>query len=179
MHKILLALTGAALSAAVVAFPVYANQGPASPARTNTQFRITPGDLTITAPASANLGTGSQSGGTLVGHLGSVVVTDNRGDNPASWTASVKSSIFTDTSNGNTIPASQVTYAPGATTSSSGSGGVFTPGATVPLSASNQTAYTASGFVGANSATWNPTLTVNTSTGPAGTFTGVITHSVA
>ena len=63
MHKILLALTGAALSAAVVAFPVYANQGPASPARTNTQFRITPGDLTITAPASANLGTGSQSGG--------------------------------------------------------------------------------------------------------------------
>src|SRR5438309_2079856 len=80
MHKILLALTGAALSAAAVSFPVYADHASGSrTADTDTTFTITRGDLTITAPSSADLGSGSISDGSFSGQLGNVTVTDDRG----------------------------------------------------------------------------------------------------
>jgi hypothetical protein len=173
MHKILLAVAGAALSAASVAFPVYANT---PTAQTTTTFTLTSGALTISAPTSANLGSHTVSG-TFSGQLGNVAVTDNRGLNPAGWTANVSSSDFTDGTD--TIHPGSLMYNAGGVVSSSGTGGTIAASPAFALSSSNQAAYTASTFNGDNSLTWNPLITVNASGTVAGSYTGTITHSVA
>jgi hypothetical protein len=178
MHKILLGLAGAAVSAALAAFPVYAQSSTSQD--TTTLFSLTGGSLSITAPPTANLGAGTTSSTTLSGQLGNVVVTDNRGQNTI-WTAKVHSTPFTDTSNNShVIPASAVSYSPGALVTSTGvAGDVFTPGAGGALSATDQTAYSAT-VDGDNSATWNPTLTLTVPMGAAAAqYSGTVTHSVA
>ena len=69
--------------------------------------------LTLTAPASANLGSGAP-GTTISAAIGPVTVTDDRALLTASWTVTAAE---TDFANGaQTIPASDASYAPGTIT---------------------------------------------------------------
>jgi hypothetical protein len=121
---------------------------------TTVTFAVTSGALTMTAPSAANLGSGAP-GSTISGALGSVSVSDNRALLSASWTVTASASNFT-TGTGTpaeTIPAGDVSYAPGVT-GSSGSGD--------------------------NSASWDPTISVAVPVAAVnGTYTGVISHSVS
>jgi hypothetical protein len=158
---------------------------PARAATTTTTFTLSAGALSISAPASKDLGTGATGGGTVSAQLGTVAVTDNRGTTLGSWTATVSSTDFT-TGGGTaseTIGKAQVTYWSGLATASSGTG-TFTAGQASAVSAQDlstaRTAFSASAVVGNNSVSWNPTVTVNVpSSAVAGTYTGTITHSVA
>ncbi|MER6176391.1 hypothetical protein [Streptosporangium sp. NPDC001681] len=139
--------------------------------------------LSITVPASANLGSGA-AGGTISASLGTVTVVDSRGGMPT-WTATVSATNFT-TGGGSpaqTITKADVSYWSGPATGSSG-GGNRTPGQAtaaqaVPLSAS-VTAFSGRKALGVtNSTSWGPTLVVTLATAVTGAYTGVITHSVA
>jgi len=174
-------------SAAVGAFALAcaaATLSPAHAADTTTTFTLTAGTLTISAPASGNLGSVTTGTATTSAQLGSVAVTDNRGALLGSWTASVSTTDFTTggaTSN-ETIAKTAVDYWSGVA-STTGTG-VFTPGQTlvankVTMSVA-RTAYSATGVVGLNTATWNPTMIVNIpSAAVAGVYSGTVTHSVA
>ena len=158
---------------------------PAQAAGTTTTFTLAAGSLSISAPASKNLGTGSTGGGTVSAQLGTVTVTDDRGTLLGTWTATVSSTDFTTGGGtGNeTIGKGQVTYWSGAATATSGAG-TFTPGQATSANAQDlsvaRTAFSASALVGNDSASWNPTVTVNVpSAAVAGTYTGTVTHSVA
>ncbi|MEU8272280.1 ice-binding family protein, partial [Sphaerisporangium sp. NPDC049002] len=138
------------------------------------------GTLSISVPATANLGSAPAGAGGVSSPLGAVTVTDTRGGPSTGWTATVSSTDFTTggASAPETIAKRSVTYAPGSATSTTGSG-TFTPGTSGDLG-SPRTAFSVSGGTGDNSATWNPTITVTLP--PAvvgGTYTGTITHSVA
>ncbi|GAA4230574.1 hypothetical protein FHR32_003622 [Streptosporangium album] len=136
------------------------------------------GALSITMPAPANLGSAATA--TVSAHLGDVTVTDTRGAPAAAWTATVGSTDFTtgDATPPETIPKEYITYSPGSATTTTGDA-TFTPGTPDDLG-SARTAFSASDGTGSNSATWNPTITVTLPAGVvAGTYTGIITHSVA
>jgi hypothetical protein len=158
---------------------------PARAADTTTTFTLAAGALSISAPASSDLGSGSTGAGTLSAQLGTVTVTDSRGALLGTWTASVSSTDFTTggaTAN-ETVAKGQVTYWSGAATASSGTA-VFLPGQAAAVNAQalsvGRTAFSASAIIGNNSASWNPTVTVNVpAAAVAGTYTGTITHSVA
>ena len=152
---------------------------PAAAADTTATVTVTGGFLTITAPTTAgNLGTRGNSvgGGTISGPLGQVQVEDARGAAAGSgWVASVISSAFTPPA-GPAIAASAVSY----------NAGVVTKVGTATYTANNPSnltgvspAVTATGITGDNSATWNPTITVNVGGGmAAGVYSATITHSV-
>jgi hypothetical protein len=158
---------------------------PAHAATTSTTFVLTAGSLSISAPASKNLGSAATGSATISAQLGTTTVTDNRGALLGSWTSTVSSTSYTTgggTAN-ETIPNSAVTYWSGGATASSGTG-TFTPGQATSGNAvalsSSQTAFSASAVVGNNTVSWNPTVTVNIpSAAVAGTYSGTITHSVA
>jgi hypothetical protein len=175
----LLGLAAAATAAATAVVPA----GPALAAATGsttTTFTISTGTLSISVPATANLGTVASGSSSVSALLGNVQVTDLRASLSGSWTTTVSSSDFvTGTGTGpETVPNSDVTYAPGALVGSSGTG-TFTPGATGTLAAP-RTAYTATSEVGDTVATWDPQITVQLpSSAVNGTYTGTITHSVA
>ncbi len=173
-------------AAAVIAVVGFAAPAPAEASgATTVTFTLTGGALTIAAPASANLGSGLTGSSNLSGQLGPVTVTDARGATLGSWTASVVSTDFTTgggTSN-ETIPKADIVYASGAATATTGVG-VFTPGQlTIALGqalSQSRTAYAATGVVGNNTVTWNPTVQVNVpAAAVTGTYTGTVTHSVA
>ncbi len=174
MRKIML-LTPIVASAALVllaAGPAFADPD----AGTGTTFELTGGTLDISAPAGpVNLGSGpvNVDGQTFVGSLGNVTVTDNRG-NTLGWGTTALSTAFT--AGELTVPASVVSYAETAATTT---GTVtVTPAAAADLSTASPVE-TADGVVGANSATWNPNISIAV---PAGTQTGLyaatLTHSV-
>jgi hypothetical protein len=178
MAKKRTALVGAVLSVLAFALPAHA-------ADTTTTFSLAGGSLSISAPASRDLGSGSTGGGTVSAQLGSVTVTDNRGALVGTWTASVSSTDFTTggASANETIAKGQVTYWSGTATASSGVA-VFAPGQASAANAQalsvSRTAFSATAIVGNNSASWNPTVTVNVpAAAVAGDYTGTITHSVA
>lgn len=76
-----------------------------------------------------------------------------------------------------TINGSNVTYDPGTATAETNP--PHTPGTAGTL-ASARTAFSRTSGDGANSVSWNPTLTVNVPAGNvSGTYTGTVTHSVA
>lgn len=114
-----------------------------------------------------------------------MTVTDNRGAHVGTWTASVSSTDFTTggaTAN-ETIAKGRITYWSGTATASSGVA-VFLPGQVLAANAQalsvSRTAFSASAIVGNNSASWNPTVTVNVpAAAVAGDYAGTITHSVA
>jgi hypothetical protein len=178
--------TGLALAAGTIALvvtaPVAAHA--ATSGDTTVTFTVTAGALSITVPASVDLGSGPP-GGTITGNMGPVTVTDQRGALTAAWTATVSSTDFT-TGGGTpaeTISKSNVSYWSGPATATTGVG-VFTPGQLTALLAQSlsvpRTAFTLTLGVGNNSATWNPSLIVNVPAGAvAGTYTGTVTHSVA
>lgn len=112
-------------------------------------------------------------------------MTDNRALGSASWTATVTGTAFVSGSGTGqqTIPLAQVNYWSGPATATSG-GGTFTPGQPSAANAVDltvgQVAFTLTGGSGVNSASWNPTVSVQIQAGAvAGTYTATITESVA
>src|SRR5450755_978991 len=130
--------------------------------------------LTISVPARADLGTAPAGATSISGDLGDVTVT---AAGTGSWTATVTS---TDFSNGvSTIPAANIHYsAPVATTT--GSVVLGAPESATLSNSISQTVQTAVAVAGDTTATWNPTLTVTLPPSlTQGTYTAIITHSVA
>lgn len=141
--------------------------------------------LSITVPSSANLGSGA-AGDTISASLGEVTVVESRPGN-RNWTATVSATDFTTGSGlpAQTITKANVSYWSGQITDSSGTGnripGQPTAAQRVPLSTS-VTAFKGSKGPGQAelSTTWEPTLVITIPAAAAtGTYTGVITHSVA
>jgi hypothetical protein len=136
------------------------------------------GVLSITAPASADLGTATP-GGTASGQLGVVQVTDDRAG-VAGWTATVSATDFITGAGrpAETIPVADVQYliAGLATTGSA----TFTPTSGTVLSGTAQAVVTATNVDGDNSASWNPQIQVSVPPGAVwGTYAATITHSVS
>ncbi len=140
--------------------------------------------LSVSAPASASLGSGA-AGSTLSGQLGTVSVAAS---GTLGWTASVSvSAPFTVTQSGQsaTFPATRLRYWSGPATATGGGLGLScTPGQLTSVLAQTlaftRTAFACTlGVIGSSSASWNPTLVVQSQSGDfAGTYTGTITHSV-
>lgn len=152
---------------------------------TTTTFTLTGGELAITVPNSADLGSAATGTATIAAQLGAISVADGRGTLNGSWAASVASTDFTTGAGSaeETVANSNADYWSGGATSTTGTG-TFTPGqatagASEPLGAP-ATALTATSVVGNNTATWNPTVNINIpSASVEGTYTGTITHSVS
>jgi hypothetical protein len=168
MRKLLLlASVGAAFAVAV---------GPAV-ADTPATFDITTGGISLSAPtASVLLGSRTATvgaGAAISGPLGVVSVTDTRGGTTG-WTASVIATAF---SGPVAVPALNISYLAGTITGA----GPATFTATAGLNLTGVVPVVAASLVtGANSASWNPTVTVLTPSGlPVGTYSTTITHSVA
>ncbi|WP_428964910.1 hypothetical protein [Micromonospora fluostatini] len=141
------------------------------------------GGLSITVPATANIGHGIE-GASVSGLLGPVTVLDQRSSLTPNWTASVISTDFVTGggSSGETIPNINVSYWSGPATATSGTG-TFTPGQPGPgdqqIINVPRTAFSKTGGSGNNFATWNPTLVVNIPPSTVqGTYRGTVTHSV-
>jgi alpha-tubulin suppressor-like RCC1 family protein len=142
------------------------------------------GFLSISVPSSATL-PAVAPGTTASAALGTVTVTDNRALGSTSWTATVTGTTFI-TGTGTpqqTIPLTQITYWSGPATATSGSG-TFIPGQPTASNAVNLTvprvAFSLTGGSGVNSASWNPTLSVQVpAAAVAGTYTATITESVS
>ena len=147
---------------------------------TTVTFSVTVGALTMTAPGSVNLGTGSP-GTTISGQLGEVVVTDATASLAASWTATASSTNWllvggTNTA-AETIPAGDVTYDPGDV---SHTGTITVTPHTIQLSGTAQTVVAGTAGVGNNSATWNPNLEVAVpSAAVGGDYSATLTQSVS
>lgn len=145
---------------------------------TTVTFAITTGALSLTAPASVDLGSGAP-GDTISGDLGLVTVTDNRALLTAAWTATAASTNFTTgggTTN-ETIPATDVTYDPGTVDHV---GTITTTGTLITMSNSAQTVVTGTAGVGNNTASWTPLISVAVpSAAVGGAYTGTITQSVS
>ncbi|MEW2385776.1 hypothetical protein AB0873_27320 [Micromonospora sp. NPDC047707] len=180
MRKPLLTLTAAAAAAVALASPAAA----APSGDTIVTFTVATADLNITVPAAVNLGS-VFAGNSITGELGNVTVTDERAALTATWTATVSASSFT-TGSGTpeeTIVPGLVEYWSGPALATSGTG-IFVPGQpsqadAVTLSVP-RTAFAKTSGSGNNSATWAPDIRIavpNTAVG--GTYSGVITHSVA
>lgn len=157
---------------------IVAPAGPAT-AATGVTLTVVGGSLSITVPATAALGTWTNSvaGGTLSTALGQVQVNDARSPAAGSgWVATVISTALTPSA-GPTIGAALIGYTVGPITKV----GTATYVANNPVAIDGVVAaVTASGITGDNSATWNPTIDVNIPGGIAsGVYTGTITHSVA
>ena len=121
------ALPAAAATSALAA-PAAPAGGPGSSEGTPVTFEVTTGGtLGITVPdGPVDLGTGAV-GTTIgtIGDFGAVTVTDNRGVNPATWTAAVYSTSFVNSvTPADVIPVGDATYLTGAVTA--------TPGQTPP-----------------------------------------------
>ncbi|MDI2031100.1 hypothetical protein QFW96_20885 [Saccharopolyspora sp. TS4A08] len=175
MRRVVLGTTAALL--VVGATPAYAVD-------TAVTFTVQGAALTVAGPANASLPSAS-IGAPTSGPLGTVTVSDQRGVVPAPWTSTVNSTDFVTGASGpsETIPNGNISYASGPATSTAGAG-TFTPGQpttgdAVPLDTA-KTAFSHVGGGGANTAGWNPRLTVNVPpTAAQGTYTGTVTHSVA
>jgi hypothetical protein len=158
-------------------------------ANTPVTFSVTSsGVLAITAPTiTVDLGSGvSHLVGSTIGstnNFGAVTVTDNRGLDPAIWTATVSSTDFINTSTGvgaDTIPAADATYTMGVVTPAGLLTSALADGASVTLSDAAQPVVTQTGFDGDNAATWTPTIDVAVPAGAViGVYYGTLTHSVS
>lgn len=177
-------LTATAASAATNASATAARGLAGSPGGgdpdTTVTFSVNVGGLTMTAPTSANLGSGDP-GGTITGNLhGNVVVTDVRATLGGTWTATASSTDWTTGAGtpDEIIPADDATYAPG-TITATGTSTAPTGGHIITLSGEPQDVVTAT-VTGNNTATWDPTITVavpNAAVG--GAYTATLTQSVA
>lgn len=151
-------------------------------ATTTTTTAPPAGSLAISVPAAADGGTVSAGAGSLTIPFASVTVSDTRAGLGRSWIASVSTTGFA-TGGGATIPASDVAYASGPATASSGTAlpvpGQPDPLVPVPLGAP-VTAFSSTAGTGDTTVTWQPTVRVTLAPGtPAGSYSGRIVHSVA
>ena len=135
------------------------------------------GPLSITAPASADLGSGPP-GSTIQASLGTVQVTDGRGFG-ADWTTSVSSSDFTAGGPDETIPVSDASYAINGLTTATGPA-TFGYVPDVGLSQNPQGVVNATNVQGNTTVTWNPVIQVAVPGGAiGGTYSATIVHSVS
>jgi hypothetical protein len=181
-------------AAAVVTMGLAAAVGSASPAGatelafssgsqggdpdTTVTFSVNSGALSMSAPVSADLGSGAP-GTTISGALGPVTVTDDRALLSASWTTTAASSDWTTggATPPETIPATDVGYDPGSITTT---GTITATGTPITLSGTAAPVVTGSSGVGDNTATWNPALSVAVpASAVGGTYTGTLTQSVS
>jgi hypothetical protein len=138
---------------------------------------IISGPLSITAPASADLGSGPP-GGTIQASLGTVQVTDGRGFG-ADWSAAVSSSNFSAGGPAETIPVSDATYAIGGLNTATGPATFgFVP--ELGLSGNPQDVVNATNVDGNTTVTWNPVIQVTVPAGAVGgSYSATIVHSVS
>ncbi|MFJ6197391.1 ice-binding family protein [Micromonospora sp. NPDC092111] len=142
-----------------------------------------PGELSISAPTTADLGS-AHPGAVASGNLGSVTVTDERGLSNATWIATVVATDFVaGGGQPHTVASSNVLYWSGEATSTTGTG-TFTSGQPTAADAEvinvARAAYTLTGGSGDNAATWDPIISVHIPvTAVAGDYTGTVTFSVA
>jgi hypothetical protein len=184
-----LALTPVAASAATATRPaVLASSTTAAggdPDTTVTFTVTTTGGLSMTAPAAVNLGT-EAVGGVLSAALGTTTVTDDRALDVATWAVTASSTDWTVVGGTGTapetIPAGDVTYTPGAITTT---GTIVATGTATALAnaavapAVDPTVVAGTGGIGDNTASWDPTISVAIPAGVvASGYTGVITQSV-
>jgi hypothetical protein len=179
MRKSVGAAVGAIAVAGAFLVPGRAMAATGPTVDTTTTFGVTSGALTITAPDTANLGTGAP-GATIAAQLGAVTVTDDRASLAAAWVASASATNFTTGAGtpAETIPTADFSYTVGAFTSTVGT---ITPTASnlAPMTTAAQPVVTGSAGVGDNSVTWNPTISVAVpASAVTGTYTGTLTHSV-
>jgi hypothetical protein len=179
--KLAAVATVAAASLAGLAVPAHA----ATTGNTTTTFTLTAGVLAITAPSTANLGSVATGTASTSSQLGSVSVSDGRGALLGAWTTSASSTDFTTggATSDETIAKASADYWSGAATSTTGVG-TFTPGqanaGAKQAMSTSRTAFSASGVIGNNTASWNPTVIINIpSAAVAGVYSGTVTHSVA
>ncbi len=178
----LAATTGLALAALVGV----AGTASAAPGDTTTTFILTAsGGLSVSPPASAALGSQATGTASITAALGSVTVADARGALLGSWTASVVSGNFTTgaASANETISKTNVSYWSGLATANTGTA-VLVPGQLLVANKvaidTSKTAFSATGVVGNNTAVWDPTVIVTIpSAAVIGTYSGIITHSIA
>jgi hypothetical protein len=145
-----------------------------------------PQGLSITVPASVNLGAGTP-GGTVTGSLSRVLVEDFRGNavTPHAWTATVSATAFVTGPGGpdRTVAPSQVAYWSGPVVRSTG-GGTLLPGQPTAAQAvtlgAPRVAFRKTTGNANNTVRWSPTLRVTIPLGVvAGSYSATITHSVA
>jgi hypothetical protein len=176
-----LAVTAAA-AAALGVTPAVASAATAAPAASDPStlvtFSVSSGALTMTAPVSADLGSGVP-GGTITGQMGTVTVTDTRALLAASWTAVASATDWTTGggTSSETIPAGDVAYDPGSIATT---GNINATGTLINLSSAPAAIVTGTAGIGNNTASWDPTLTVSVpAQAVAGTYTGTIIESVS
>lgn len=175
-----LALTPGVASAATAAGPA----GPAALARSSTPrggdpnttvtFTVSVGGLSMTAPASADLGSGAP-GTAISGPLGGVTVTDARALASAAWAVTASATDWT--SGAAIIPAGDGNYDPGFIHTT---GAITAAGTDITLSGTPQTVVTGAAGVGDNTASWIPTITVEVpAAAVGGLYTDMLTQSVS
>ena len=141
---------------------------------TTVTFTVTSGALTLSVPASADLGSGAP-GTDISGAIGACTVTDDRALLSASWTVTAAETDFA--SGGSIIPATDADYTTGTVTTT---GTITATGTDVTLSNSAQTVLTGSSGVGDNTASWDPAITVHVpASAVGGLYTGTLTQSVS
>ena len=168
----------AALAAAsgLASLALVGAHAPADAADTTTTFTIAAaGGLSISAPATANLGSVSSGATSVSGSLGTVTVTDQRGLILGNWTATASSTNFAHSSNATyDIAKTNAVYAAGLTSGDGGASAGVGGSLVAPVIAAARLG------AGNNTVTWNPTITVALSpTAVVGTYTATITHSVS
>jgi hypothetical protein len=140
---------------------------------------IISGPLSMTAPASAVLGSGPP-GATVGSSLGTVQVTDGRGFG-ADWSATVSASDFVTGSGGpfEIIPVGDARYAISALSTATGPA-TFGFAPEVDLSQNPQDVVNATNVDGDTAVTWSPVIQVAVPEGAiGGTYSATIVHSVS
>jgi hypothetical protein len=161
--------------ALTLAAPAFAATASATP----VTLEVSGGALGISAPTgSVDLGTvlASTGGQSISAPLGVVTVTDSRAG-ALGWVATVGATDFIGPQSISVSTPDSVTYTPGTATVIG----------TANVAATNENhlyptvpAQTATGVSGANTATWNPVITVAIPAGAqVGTYSTTITHSVS
>jgi hypothetical protein len=145
---------------------------------TTVTFTVTSGELSMTAPVSANLGSGAP-GTTITGALGAVTVTDDRALLEAGWTATASSTDWTTggATPAETIPATDVGYDPGSITTT---GTITATGTPITLSDTAATIVAGTDGVGNNTASWDPNVAVAVpAAAVGGTYVATLSESVS
>ncbi|MDX6513852.1 MAG: hypothetical protein QOE36_3356 [Gaiellaceae bacterium] len=147
-------------------------------AATPASFSLSAGGLSISAPTSTvSLGsqTVSNSSSTISGSLGVVSVSDQRGG-ATTWVASVIATAFTPVPANTTVPAVNVSYAPGTITMSP----LVVATAVAALDLTGISPVVNGASTGVSTASWNPTISILIPANYApGLYSGTITNSVA
>ncbi len=151
-----------------------------TPGGTSVSFTVVGAALSVSVPASADLGTGSPGAAVGPVPLGNVTVTDDRAAAGAVWSVAVSATDFTAHTNSGLarIRAYLAVYSPGRLTVTHG--GAILRERNVRLFNSPQTVIAAIGANGDNSVTFDPRVQIMVPPGaPDASYSGVITHSVS